>query len=390
MIGKLPAAGIIIALAVVLVLAFTGTSPWLALIAGIMWIASLWIARPPATLESAVRVERGAEISAIAAYLEPISQPLLLIDNNRLMATNAAAREALGAHLLGQDARVALRHPQAVALLQAGAPSTVDISGFSGPRSLWQLSRWELANGIAIVECVDRTSEADISRAHTDFVANASHELRTPLASILGYLETLSDAKEPLDAATQARFLGTMTSEAKRMQALIEDLMSLSRIEAEKNSAPADQIDLCAVASAVAADIATVRGQASISFECTAHPALTTGDGRQIDQLIRNLIDNALKYGDGSHPVQLTIAPHNSALRLAVCDFGPGIAAEHLPHLTRRFYRTDPGRSQSAGGTGLGLAIVKHIAERHRAPLAITSEPGSGTTVTVDFPQMNH
>jgi two-component system phosphate regulon sensor histidine kinase PhoR len=285
---------------------------------------------------------------------------------------------------VGQDVRLALRHPQAIAVLADDNASAVTIPGLLGAGSVWQVRRLRIDERFSLVELVDRTAEAQVSRAHTDFVANASHELRTPLASIIGYIETLRD--KDVDPPTRGKFFKIMETEARRLNALVEDLMSLSRIEAEKHELPHDRIDLAVVASSVTKDAGALHGTARVAIDVTARDATIAGDRRQLEQLVRNLVDNALKYGDADKPVAVTVAEEGAMVLLRVVDKGPGIAREHLPHLTRRFYRTDPGRSRLSGGTGLGLAIVKHITERHRGQLEIQSEIGQGTTVTVRFP----
>jgi two-component system, OmpR family, phosphate regulon sensor histidine kinase PhoR len=161
--------------------------------------------------------------------------------------------------------------------------------------------------------------------------------------------------------------------------------MSLSRIEAEKHDRPRERIDLGNLAAGVASDLSATHGDGRVMVEWPSQPAVIKGDRSQLDQLLRNLIDNALKYGDPAEPVTVSVATSPQQVTLTVEDRGPGIAAEHLPHLTRRFYRTDPGRSRAAGGTGLGLAIVKHIVERHQGRLDIASAVGKGTTVKVRF-----
>jgi len=233
---------------------------------------------------------------------------------------------------------------------------------------------------------VNKTAEADISRAHTDFVANASHELRTPLASIIGYVETLREDVDNLDPRMADKFLGTIQREAKRLQDLVSDLMSLSRIEAVKHDLPDTTLDLAKLAERAAHDAANGERLELLDFEATGEFPVR-GDRQQLEQLVRNLVDNGFKYGEPGQTVTVRIHPKgDNRLRLTVTDRGEGIAAEHIPHLTRRFYRTDPGRSRASGGTGLGLAIVKHIVERHRGRLDIDSTPGEGTRVTVTLP----
>jgi two-component system phosphate regulon sensor histidine kinase PhoR len=286
--------------------------------------------------------------------------------------------------VIGQDARVALRHPDATALIGAADGTSVEIAGFTGGRSLWQLTRRALPDGSSAIELADRSGEAQIGRAHTDFVANASHELRTPLSTIIGYVETLGD-DETIDRPTSARFLATVQREARRMLALVEDLMQLSQVEAEKHDRPTETLDLAGLVATAVAELNGAVGAGRLRFESTG-ACTVRGDARQLDQVVRNLSENALKYGDPDAPVELALACRESRAILTVRDHGPGIAPQHLPHLTRRFYRTDPGRSRAAGGTGLGLAIVKHIVERHGGTLDFASTLGEGTTVTVSLP----
>ncbi|MBC2668540.1 sensor histidine kinase [Novosphingobium piscinae] len=354
----------------------------------VLWCGSLWLFRPeppalPAVVDTATLVEDTRE-----ALLEAVGVPLVLIERQRIAAANAPARAALGAHILGQDARIALRHPDAMQLLDRDSDGTVTIAGFAGSRTLWQLTRRRINDTAWLIELLDRTSEADVSRAHTDFVANASHELRTPLAAIIGYVETLQDSADAIDPPTRERFHQTVLREARRMQSLVADLMSLSQVEAEKHDLPDTAIDLVRLAERVAGEAQAIAGRDRVVTAVPTGPLAVQGDRTQLEQLVRNLIDNALKYGDPASPVRVALTLRGErTVELAVTDQGAGIAPEHLPHLTRRFYRTDPGRSRGAGGTGLGLAIVKHIVERHRGRLDIASTLGVGTTVTVTLPR---
>lgn len=362
-----------------------GVSWWLVLAVTALWCGSLWLAQP-----EPVETEERQDIAtvsrdAVHETIEQLGQPLLLLDGTRIADANAAAREALGAHVLGQDARIGLRHPDAMRLIGMGDNDSVTIPGFTGAKSLWQLTRRNLHGDRWIIELADRSAEADVSRAHTDFVANASHELRTPLAAITGYVETLSDGG--VDKTTSKRFLGIVQREAERMQNLVEDLMTLSHVEAEKHDRPSEALDLGRLAARVVGEVSSLRGKERVEVSGSEAGAIILGDAAQLEQVLRNLIDNALKYGDPDQPVKVTVTRDNGRwIRLDVADRGPGIAPEHLPHLTRRFYRTDPGRSRASGGTGLGLAIVKHIVERHSGELDIASTLDEGTTVTLSFP----
>ncbi len=389
MTGKrsLPVAGPLLALASAAGMVIAGASPWLALAVLVLWLGSLWLTSPEP--EIALETIDAAEVSrdAVSEALEPLGQPLLVLEGTRITIANAAARAALGGHIGGQDARIALRHPDAMRLLDMDDGDSVSIPGLTGTRSLWQLTRRRIDDSRWMIELADRTAEADVSRAHTDFVANASHELRTPLAAIIGYVETLADGGTSIDAETSKRFLDIVQREARRMLSLVEDLMTLSHVEAEKHDRPTEQLDLGQLAARVVGEVSSLRGKERVELAFAEPDCGVLGDAGQLEQLLRNLIDNALKYGGPDEPVRVAVThSHEGMIELTVADRGPGIAPEHLPHLTRRFYRTDPGRSRASGGTGLGLAIVKHIVERHRARIDIDSVVGEGTTVAIYFP----
>lgn len=380
---SLPLPSIFVALCASVVMYLGGAGFWMSLAVLVVWLATLWLARPEPVVETLDRDDGSVSRQAMVELVEPFGLPVLMLDGQRIAAANAAAREELGAHIVGQDARVALRHPEAIDLLKKPQGRAL-VRGLTGARSIWQVSRVPIDERFSLIEMVNRTAEADISRSHTDFVANASHELRTPLASIIGYIETLADPDAKVDEATAARFHATVLREARRLQSLVEDLMSLSRIEAEKHELPRDRIDLGQMVGSIASETAMTIGEGRVVVR--ADEGVVLGDRQQLDQLVRNLIDNALKYGDPAQPVSVDLAVHGSEAELVVTDSGEGIHPDHLPYLTRRFYRTDPGRSRAAGGTGLGLAIVKHIVERHRGKLDIASTLGVGTTVTVRIP----
>lgn len=381
--SNLPMPSIVVAICSVLVMYFGGAGFWMSAAILPVWLATLWLARPEPTVQTRDDDDGSVSRQAMIDLIEPFGLPVLMLDGQRISNANAAAREELGAHIVGQDARVALRHPEAVRLLQQPQGRAL-VRGLTGARSIWQVSRVPIDERFSLIEMVNRTAEADISRAHTDFVANASHELRTPLASIIGYIETLADPDAKVDKATTAKFHATVLREARRLQSLVEDLMSLSRIEAEKHELPRDRIDIGQMVGSIASEITMTAGEERLAT--TTGDAVVLGDRQQLDQLVRNLIDNAMKYGDPAQPVQVSITADSGEAELIVTDRGEGIHPDHLPYLTRRFYRTDPGRSRAVGGTGLGLAIVKHIVERHRGKLDIASTQSIGTTVTVRIP----
>ncbi|WP_245647759.1 sensor histidine kinase [Novosphingobium lentum] len=363
-------------------MALAGTLIWLCAAVLLLWLGSIWLARPAPVMIHR-RIDDGSvSRQAMIKLVEPFGVPVLMLDGQRIAAANAAAREALGPHVVGQDARVALRHPDAVRLLNAPEGRAL-VTGLTGPRSIWQVSRVPIDERFSLIELVNRTAEADISRSHTDFVANASHELRTPLSSIIGYIETLADPDAKVDEATTVKFHATVLREARRLQSLVEDLMSLSRIEAEKHEAPKERLDLGQLAATIVGEVGPADTESRVVLEGPDGPLPVLGDRQQLDQVMRNLIDNALKYGDQKAVVTVTLSRDRDTAVLKVRDRGEGIHPDHIPYLTRRFYRTDPGRSRAAGGTGLGLAIVKHIVERHRGKFDIASTLGDGTTATV-------
>ena len=235
----------------------------------------------------------------------------------------------------------------------------------------------------------DLTEARATERMRADFVANASHELRTPLASLTGFVETLKGAAKD-DTEAHTRFLGMMHEQATRMSRLIDDLLSLSRIEMRAHLLPGDRIELAALLQQVIDTMVPLARDLDVAIEAALPPdqVWVTGDRDELVQLFNNLIENACKYGQsgGRVIVRLESSGERSLCSVSVIDFGPGIAPEHLPRLTERFYRVDAAESRRHRGTGLGLAIVKHIVSRHRARLQIESDPGRGTKFTVQFP----
>ncbi len=386
-----PSAGLFLAVLTGVALLVAGVSIWLVLAVILVWAASFWIAAPPPPLPTQTKTD-GLTISrsGMRDLIEHSGLPMLLIEDERIIVANAHARKDIGKHIIGQDARVALRHPAAVDLLSRPEGGSATVQGLTGPRSSWEMQLQRIDSRYSLVELINRTSEADVSRAHTDFVANASHELRTPLSSIIGYMETLHDEGDDVDPARTRKFYATVLREARRLQSLVADLMSLSRAEAEKHDLPSEELDLVQLVSQAARDGAGFEEVGRLQMDMPQGSLAMRGDRNQLEQLVRNLVDNGMKYGSEGTPVAVRVRRGERAMAIVeIADRGEGIAAEHLPHLTRRFYRTDPGRSRAVGGTGLGLAIVKHIVERHRGRLDITSEKGSGTTVTVRLPLLS-
>lgn len=323
-----------------------------------------------------------------AAVLGAIDEPALVVRRGMVEAANRAALELLGQQIVGRDLRFAIRHPQALNVILAGESADLELVGIGSAERPWLLSVRPLPGG-ALVRLADRAELRAAERMRTDFVANASHELRTPLATIIGYAETLAE-EGPVDEEMRARFGATIQTEARRMLRIVEDLMSLSRIEADRYRAPDGRIDLGDVARIAvehAAGLAERRG-CVVEAEVDPAPVSVLGDYGQLLQLADNLLGNAIRYGcpDKGSVARISVGSEAGQVILTVSDEGEGIDPRHLPRLTERFYRVDSARSRDSGGTGLGLAIVKHIVERHRGTLDIQSQPGRGTRVSVSLP----
>ncbi|OYY68639.1 ATP-binding protein [Sphingomonas sp. 28-63-12] len=328
----------------------------------------------------------------IDEMIEAIVEPILIVAEGRVAHANMPARALLGGHIIGEDVRLAIRHPAAaerLTNLRATSNRPINLVGLGTLDQRWEMRVTTMTDGRRVVHLLDQTGSYAAERMRVDFVANASHELRTPLASILGFVETLGDDKAGGDAEVRGRFLKVMFDEARRMQRLVEDLISLSRIEAEKYRVPASAIDLRQLMEEVHAELAdahAARGEDLVT-DIEANVPAVAGDRAQLSQVLHNLIGNAMKYGRPGTPVVSRLwVDQTGMVRISVSDEGEGIAPEHLPRLTERFYRVDAGRSRSLGGTGLGLAIVKHIVERHRGRLDISSTVGKGTIASILLP----
>ncbi|MFT3967779.1 MAG: ATP-binding protein [Sphingobium sp.] len=329
----------------------------------------------------------------IDALIEALPQPALIVSSGRIARANRAALALLGHHVRGQDVRLAIRHPAVTRHLVGDRAShdsvQMEVVGIGAAKQSWELRISPLSPDRQLVLLTDQSARQAAEKMRVDFVANASHELRTPLAGILGFIETLSDREAGSDVTTRERFLSIMEGEARRMQRLVDDLMSLSRIEAEKFRLPEQTVDLGTLVQETAAVFHAAGNPraADIALDLDMGVPAIRGDSAQMSQLVHNLVSNALKYGRPGTPVTVTLQHDGAdAVRIAVTDEGEGIAPEHLPRLTERFYRVDSSRSRAMGGTGLGLAIVKHIVERHRGRLQIDSVVGRGTTVGVVLP----
>ena len=328
----------------------------------------------------------------VVALLDALEEPALLISGQRTVAANRSAMALLGPQLVGQDVRFAIRQPQALDAILAAREGRVEVLGIGGAERSFEVVLTRLEELLLLVRLVDRSARRAAEKAQVDFVANASHELRTPLATVLGYSETLAD-ETALPQSLRRKFGQQIHVQASRMMGIIRDLMSLSRIEADRFSEPRQQVLLGGIVEEAVAAARTMAEERGCTIELAVEDGLVAvrGDPPQLRQLTDNLLGNALRYGcarGGEERVLVTLASDGGWQRLAVRDWGEGVAAEHLPRLTERFYRVEAARSRDGGGTGLGLAIVAQIVERHRGLLAIRSRRGEGTTVEVRLPQV--
>ena len=347
------------------------------------------------------------EAREIGRVLDGLPDPLFLIDNERrIERANHAATELFGSPLAGRDLATAVRNPAVLGALDtalaSGKGQTVEFSLAEpverdfvahiepGPQR-------ERDEGATLLTLHDVSATKRTEQMRADFVANASHEIRTPLSSLIGFIETLRGPAQG-DAEAQERFLDIMEQNARRMARLVDDLLSLSRIEVKEHETPAGGVALEPLLEAVAKDVAWEADQRgmTVMLDLPTEPLLAQGDERELSQVFHNLIDNAVKYARQGTTIRVTgrsaspppaelrwPADVGAALCVAVENEGEGIAREHRPRLTERFYRVDTARSRELGGTGLGLAIVKHVIARHRGSLTIESELDRGSTFTV-------
>jgi len=337
---------------------------------------------------------------------ENLPDPLMLLDRGgRVLFANAPMRAVVGSGAEGKHVSAILRTPSVLEAIQhatqTGQPSNVEFS-FRVPLER-HFEAYALRVGsapeVTALLLHDLTALKRSQQMRVDFVANASHELRTPLAAVTGFIETLKGHARD-DSQAREKFLDIMSVEANRMRRLIDDLLSLSRIELNEHVPPLGEVSLENVAREAAAALAPLARAEAITIEIAASPDLppVTGERDELIQLFQNLMHNAIKYGRQNGHVWVTLAlVHAASLRgpdsgvaVSIRDDGEGIPSDAIPRLTERFYRVDVKRSREKGGTGLGLAIVKHIANRHQARLHIESRAGEGSTFTLTFPVAPH
>ncbi|MEH6476329.1 MAG: ATP-binding protein [Sneathiella sp.] len=331
-------------------------------------------------------------------------EPVLFINSERILVrTNSAAVDLFDAVFLGQDLSLTIQHADIIALvdktLRGEIVDKVDVDFPDPVLRTYQVSATCIdvpAKGKkqSLVMFHDITAIRTAEKFRSDFIANLSHELRSPLVSLIGFLETLEDLGED-DPKTRDRFYGIMNAESHRMKALIDDLLVLSKIEANEHIPPKDSVNLPDILETVITPLQQKARNKGMTFDTQIDERcpIIPGDRQELVQIFTNLTNNALNYSAENSSIQITLTaleviPNTGkpGVCVAVSNIGDVIAPKHLPRLTERFYRIDKGRSRSVGGTGLGLAIVKHLVNHHRGSLVITSNEINGTTFSVFLP----
>ena len=376
-----------------------GLQPWQSILGYGVFAAGLFV-WPAGRAVARARAENKAAKASPHDFsvIEALDMPAIIFDREtQVVCQNAAATSLIGAYPERAALSARIRSPAILDLVARvvahGLPESVEHSE-RVPSERWHEVRVALiaggsspGNRLFVLTFRDLTEARRMDRMRTDFVANASHELRTPLASLMGFIETMQGPARN-DEAARTKFFGIMLEQAKRMARLIDDLLSLSRLEMRAHVAPDSDVDL---GSTVAHVVDTLKPMANdlgveIDLALPEKPLTVTGDVDELTQVFSNLIENACKYGQTGKRVHITVADTDEAgPHVTIQDFGPGIAKEHVPRLTERFYRVDVETSRAKKGTGLGLAIVKHILTRHRARLVVRSTPGEGSAFTVKF-----
>lgn len=339
----------------------------------------------------------------LPGLINSIPIPALVIGQDELIiAANSKVAGLLGPSLVGRNYITALRQPSVLDAIEGcmreGQDRQSRYLGRDGAREtsyLINCSQITAQGNTHVLVCFeDITHVEEAGQMRRDFVANVSHELRTPLTSLMGFIETLRGPARNDPEATD-RFLGIMQGETARMERLVKELLTLSRVEDQERVRPTQKVDICATLRSVMHSLRPLADEKNVQIDMQLPEAalMVTGDADQLVQVFTNLVENAIKYGGSGKPVSVIARfnAHASSVRGAavvvqVIDQGPGIEPYHLPRLTERFYRVDNHRSRDMGGTGLGLAIVKHIVNRHRGRLKMDSDLGKGSEFKVILP----
>lgn len=325
-------------------------------------------------------------------WLEALPDGAVVVDAaGDITAANHLAIDILQADPRGLLATSILRAPAIAAAIrqvrEQGTATTVDIE-FHGrlQRQVFAMLSRLGNHGHILVLLRDLTREQAVEKMRSDFVANASHEMRTPLSTIIGTIETLQGAAKE-DPKAREKFLSSMLSQAHRMKRLIDDLLTLSRIELNAHVRPSSKVSLSNIAKQAKSNLSSFATEYNVELELISDGEVqVSGEADELLQVALNLIENAIKYGGEGKRVEIHCSEKGRNGVLSITDFGQGIAEDHIPRLTERFYRVSTKQSRARGGTGLGLAIVKHIVLRHRGEMDIRSEPSRGSTFTISIP----
>ncbi|RUY39954.1 two-component sensor histidine kinase [Mesorhizobium sp. M7A.F.Ca.CA.001.09.2.1] len=393
------AAGVV---AVVAVYALAGISAYIVLAALLLLLAAAILPAAGArqSTGSGAAIEATGLQRLSGEYLAAaVADPLIIFDRAAtIVHANAAAFAAFGGIAPGMSLSLKFRAPEMQALLDGVLSGDVasDVVDYMEKLPVERAYRVSVssvghATDLYVLVFKDQSETRRIDRMRADFIANASHELRTPLASIAGFIETLRGPARN-DAAARDQFLQIMQSQTGRMARLIDDLLSLSRLEMKPYLKPGTEVDLRQTVDSVIDSLGPLASENAVAIErrYADGPLHVPGDRDELFQVFENLLENACKYGQSGGRVVVSIA-HSDAgpepgIDVTIRDFGPGIPEEHIPRITERFYRVDVETSRTQKGTGLGLSIVKHILTRHNARLSIKSEVGNGAAFSVHLP----
>ncbi|MCT9000068.1 ATP-binding protein [Chelativorans intermedius] len=375
----------------------------LAALLGAFWVLAFAALLPvrearPTAGRASSRSTAGSIESLPAVHLAAaVQDPLYIVERGGgIVHANAAAVGAFGPIAPGVSLQLKFRAPEMhdfiTRVLENGTePMSADYAERVPIERVYRVSAMPIGEGTGLFVFLfkDQSEARRIDRMRADFIANASHELRTPLASIAGFIETLRGPARD-DAQARENFLQIMQNQTARMARLIDDLLSLSRLEVKPYSAPTEKVDLCSLLQGVGDSLAHLARESGvkITFDLPPGPLEVAGNRDELVQVFENLLENACKYGSSGGRVVVSAedAGPEAEKTVTVTDFGPGIPEEHIPRITERFYRVDVDTSRAQKGTGLGLSIVKHILTRHGARLSIRSRVGEGSSFTVHFP----
>lgn len=355
----------------------------------------------------------------VKLFVNALPEPSIVLDGRGIVRhTNAPMRDVFGTIVQGEPLTLKFRDPDIVAALKKAQESSGPVSvmhrvrfpterhylAYFSPITLPRGNETRPATVLSqagetgpdfiFVVMLEQTERFRLDELRSDFIANVSHELRTPIASLTGFIETLLGPARD-DEESREKFLKIMLAQAQRMARLVNDLLSLSRIEMRSHVRPTDRVDLRAVIGHVVDALSPLASDAGlkISVDMATQPLVVLGDRDELLQVVQNLVENACKYGSDGDKIDIAVKPSGPPagfdakggeyFRIDVRDYGKGIASEHLPRLTERFYRVDADESKRKVGTGLGLAVVKHILTRHHAHMKVTSKPGKGAQFSV-------